>query len=217
MSLVVTLLLAAFVIGGIPFGLLIARAYGVKDIRRHGSGNIGATNVWRVVGRNAALWVYLFDIGKGVLAVSIARLVDQSVMPRDIFLVLAAAASVFGHIFSPFVGFKGGKGVNTALGVLLVLLPVEGLISFGVFVIVVAISRYISLGSMVAAATLFSVVLFERFFLDRDLNAIYIALTLVLLLTIIYTHRENIRRLINGTESKFSLSSRSAGGGGAHV
>lgn len=217
MSLVVTVLLAAFVIGGVPFGLLIARAYGVRDIREHGSGNIGATNVWRVVGRNAALWVYLLDIGKGVVAVLIARLVDQSIMPRDIFLVLSAVAAVFGHIFSPFVGLKGGKGVNTALGVLLVLLPVEGLISFGVFVMVVAISRYISLGSVVAATTLFSVVLFERLFLVHDLNSIYIALTSVLLMTIIYTHRENIKRLINGTESKFSLTSRSSVGGGPNV
>lgn len=217
MTLVVLVLLAAYLIGGIPFGLLIARVYGIKDIREHGSGNIGATNVWRVVGRNAALWVYLLDIGKGVVAVLIARLVDQSVMSRDIFFVLSAVAAVFGHIFSPFVGFKGGKGVNTALGVLLVLLPVEGLISFGVFVMVVAISRYISLGSVVAATTLFAVVLFERLFLNHALHFIYIALTLVLMLTIIYTHRENIRRLINGTESKFSLSSRSGGGGRASV
>ncbi|MBK7143471.1 MAG: glycerol-3-phosphate 1-O-acyltransferase PlsY [bacterium] len=207
----IAVLALAFLIGGIPFGLLVAKAYGIRDLRAQGSGNIGATNVWRVAGAKAALWVYLLDIGKGVVAVLIARLIDQSAMPRDWYLVLAALLVVLGHIFSPYLRFKGGKGVNTGLGVMLVLMPVEVLISLGVFVIVVSLTRYISLGSIIASLTLVTVALIERLALVREISFVYIGLTILLALAIILTHRTNIRRLIEGTESKFSLSSKGRG------
>jgi glycerol-3-phosphate acyltransferase PlsY len=110
----IAVILLAYLLGGIPFGLFIARAYGIKDIRNHGSGNIGATNVLRAAGPKAAIWVYILDIGKGIVAVLIARIVDQAFLPRDTFLVITALAAVFGHVFPVYLAFKGGKGVNTA-------------------------------------------------------------------------------------------------------
>lgn len=204
-------IILAFFIGGIPFGLLFAKAFGIRDLRSQGSGNIGATNVWRVAGAKAAIWVYALDIGKGVIAVLIARYVIQDALPRDWFLVLTALAAVFGHIFSPYLRFKGGKGVNTGLGVMLVLMPIEVLISLGVFVVVVALTRYISLGSIIAALALVAVSFIERFAFFREVSMVFLGLTIVLALAIIITHRANITRLLNGTESKFSLSSKGRG------
>lgn len=204
-------IILAFCIGGIPFGLLVAKAFGIRDLRSQGSGNIGATNVWRVAGAKAALWVYALDIGKGVVAVLIARYVTQDAISRDWFLVLTALAAVFGHIFSPYLRFKGGKGVNTGLGVMLVLMPIEVLISLGVFVVVVALTRYISLGSIIAALTLVAVSFIERLAFIKEVSMVFLGLTIVLALAIIITHRANIARLLNGTESKFSLSSKGRG------
>ncbi len=196
----------SFLLGGIPFGLLIARVYGVRDIRAHGSGNTGATNVWRVIGARASLWVYAGDIGKGILAVVLARAVHQDIMPRDYFLVLAALAAVFGHVFPIYLRFHGGKGVNTALGVMLSLLPWHALIALAAFVATVAVSRYISLGSIVAGVCLFLATLMEKLFLTSDRAAIYLILTGTLMLLVIWTHRSNVRRIVAGTENRFSLS-----------
>ncbi len=200
--------LAAYLLGAIPFGLIIARLYGVNDIRAVGSGNIGATNVWRIAGPKAAVWVYLLDIGKGVLAVLLARLSTQTILPKDLFLILCALAAILGHIFPVYLGFKGGKGVNTGLGVMLVLLPVETLICLVVFVIVVVVSKYISLGSMVAAVCLPGTVVVEKVLLHRMVDPLYFVLTILGMLIVIYTHRQNIRRLVAGTENRFSLSSK---------
>jgi glycerol-3-phosphate acyltransferase PlsY len=217
MSLVLIVILAAYLIGGIPFGLLIARACGIKDVRAHGSGNIGATNVWRIVGRGAGAWVFALDVGKGVVAVLLAKVVEQSTLSNDLFLVLTALTAVFGHIFSPFIRFKGGKGVNTGLGVMLVLMPTEILISLGVFAVVVAISRFISLGSIVASLTLVAAAFIEKYWLHIQVSNIHLGLTVVLSAAIIVTHRMNIRRLCDGTESRFSFSSRQSTGGSPHV
>lgn len=207
-AIVVGLILVAFLLGGIPFGLLIARMKGIRDIRQHGSGNIGATNVWRVLGPKAAFWVYMFDISKGALAVGLARLVDQTVIPRETLLVLVAVAAVLGHVFSPYLGFKGGKGVNTGLGVMIMLLPLEVLVSFVIFVIVVAASRFISLGSIVAAVALCVLILVERELLIRDVAPIYLFLAIALALVVVITHRRNIERIFAGTENRFSLSTK---------
>ncbi|HVP07382.1 MAG TPA: glycerol-3-phosphate 1-O-acyltransferase PlsY, partial [Candidatus Acidoferrum sp.] len=147
-------IVVAYLLGAIPFGLIIARLYGVHDVRQSGSGNIGATNVWRVAGPRAAAWVYLLDIGKGAAAVAIARFVHQDTIQRDLFLVFCAMAAVLGHVFPVYLRFRGGKGVNTGLGVMLSLLPLETLISVAVFVIIVALSKFISLGSIIAAVCL---------------------------------------------------------------
>jgi len=202
----IAVLVLAYVLGAIPFGLLVGRWFGVRDIRNHGSGNIGATNVWRVAGPKAAIWVYALDIGKGVIAVLIARAVSQEWLPHDTFLVLTAMSAVMGHVFPVYMGFKGGKGVNTGLGVIATLLPLEALVCFVVFVVVVMLSRYISLGSIVASLSLASLVAIERQLMGKQIAVIYLYLVIALALLVISTHWRNIGRILRGTESRFTIS-----------
>ena len=206
-------IVVCYLMGAIPFGLIIARLYGVGDIRTEGSGNIGATNVGRVIGARAAVWVYLGDIGKGVAAVLLGRLYaanfELGFVNYDVFLVACAVAAVLGHVFPVYIRFKGGKGVNTGLGVMITLLPYETLLAFGVFLLVVLLARYVSLGSMLAGISLFAIIAVEKHILDRPVADIYFYLTLVLALLILVTHRQNISRLMRGQESRLSFHSRS--------
>jgi glycerol-3-phosphate acyltransferase PlsY len=208
-------IIVCYFVGAIPFGLIIARLYGVVDIRTQGSGNIGATNVGRVIGVRAAVWVYLGDIGKGVVAVLLGRLFaanfDPGFVSYDVFLVACAVAAVLGHVFPIYIRFKGGKGVNTGLGVMITLLPYETLLAFGVFVLVVLLARYVSLGSILAGIALFAIICVEKHVLDRPVADVYFYLTLALALLIIGTHRQNISRLLAGRESRLSFHSRSDG------
>ena len=152
----------AFVCGSVPFGLLIARARGI-DIRKHGSGNIGATNVWRVMGRGPGLLCFVLDVLKGLVPVLIAGwwmglLGGHQIAPRQAWLWLAVmAAPILGHMFTPFAGFKGGKGVATGLGAMLGLYPYLTFPALGVFAVWIAAAavwRYVSLASCVAALSL---------------------------------------------------------------
>jgi len=203
--LVIGIVVVAYLIGGIPFGWVVARAYGISDIRSQGSGNIGATNVWRVAGAKAAIWVYIGDIGKGVLAVLMARSVNQELISRDLFLVICALAAVIGHVFPVYLRFRGGKGVNTGLGVMLSLLPWHTLTALAAFIITVAISRYISLGSIVAGICLFTETLVDKLFWTTGRAAIYLVMAGALMVIIIWTHRSNLMRIAAGTENRFSL------------
>jgi len=211
--LVLVPIFIAYLIGGIPFGLLIPRLVGVADIRRQGSGNIGATNVWRVLGFKAAIWVYLGDIAKGFVAVMIARYFltqyPSDGLTGDTLLVLCALAAVIGHVFPVYLRFRGGKGVNTALGGVIALLPLEAVISFIVFAVVVAISRYVSLGSMLGALALLVTIVIEKYVMDKPLAVIYVIMAAVVVVLIILTHRQNIVRLLTGTENKFTRSVKS--------
>lgn len=210
MEIITTLtpIIIAYLLGGIPFGLLIARLFGVPDIRREGSGNIGATNVWRVVGPKAAVWVYIMDISKGVAAVIIARLFTPEVISKDVLLVICALVAVTGSLFPVYLRFRGGKGVNTSLGVMITLLPLETLICLVVFLVAVVISRFISLGSLLAAVGLPIVVIIEKFFLDKNIADIYLYLTVLLALLVILSHRQNISRLLTGKENQFNFPTR---------
>lgn len=205
-------IILAYLIGAIPFGLIIARLAGIKDIRQHGSGNIGATNVWRLAGFKVALWVFVGDIGKGVIAVLMARyyLANYQIefLSADLFLVICAVVAILGHVFPIYLGFKGGKGVNTALGTMLTLLPYETLLSFAVFVLVLMIFKYVSLGSILAAFTMLIAVLVEKYLMSQTIAPIYIILCALLALLIVITHRSNISRLLSGTENRFSLKSK---------
>ncbi len=209
----IAVIIGAYLLGSVPFGLLVARSFGVSDIRSLGSGNIGATNVMRVLGPKAGVWVYILDIAKGVLSVLVARYVEQSFLPPDIFRVLVGLSAVIGHVFPVYLGFKGGKGVNTAFGVVLTLLPLHSLIAFGVFVITVTISRFISLGSIMAAFVLFASVLFQKLILNQSIANVYLWLTAAIALLVVFTHRANISRLRAGTESRFSFSSTTSKAG----
>jgi len=204
-------IITAYLLGSIPFGLIVCRLAGIDNIRKIGSGNIGATNVWRAAGFKVAVFVFIGDIGKGVLSIIFAQkyaAVMPIEIPVELFYVICAFACVLGAVYSIFIKFKGGKGVNAALGVLVTLLPFEILIAFIVFLISILISKYISLGSIIAAFSLFVTIAVEIFLLGKSVSIVYFYLCLVLVIMILITHRSNIKRIVKGTESRFSLSSK---------
>ena len=188
----ILLLAGAYLLGSIPTGLLLAKAAGV-DIRATGSGNIGATNVYRTLGRSVGIATLVGDCLKGLLPVLVAKYVG---MP-ELWVALAGLAAFLGHVYTVFLGFKGGKGVATALGVFLGISPLSVLIALVIFIAVVATSRYISLGSITAAAAMPPVVAL------LDGRPPLVAVTLAIALLVIWKHRENIQRLRAGTENRF--------------
>ena len=205
-------IIIAYLLGSVPFGILVTRLAGKGDIRKYGSGNIGATNVTRVCGFKYAVLVYIGDIGKAVLAVLIAKWMytafNLTLIQPDLLYVLTAAACVLGSVFSVFLKFKGGKGVNTALGSVLTLMPYESIIGFLMFLFVAAIFRYISLGSVIGALTFFIIVAVQKFYLHQDISTVFVCLSFVLVSLIVITHLKNIKRIFKGTENKFSFSSK---------
>ena len=189
--------LVGYLLGALPFGYLVARAHGV-DIFKVGSGNPGATNVKRVLGSKAGNTVFALDAVKGAVAAGWPML---PWVPGDNHLALGligVIAAVLGHSFSVFTKFKGGKGVATAAGGLVVLIPVACLIGTGVWVVTFVVTRYVSLGSILSA-----VAVPAASWLGGNPLALNLVAT-ALGLFVIVRHRENIRRLLNGTESKFS-------------
>ena len=204
-------ILIAYLLGAVPFGLIVARWYGIRDIRKEGSGNIGATNVTRVIGFKAAIWVYLGDIGKGVLAMLLARYIalhfGTGIIEYNLFLVIVALAAVMGHVFPVYIGFKGGKGVSIGLGVMVVLLPYETLLALGIFILTILLTRYVSVGSMLAGISLFIIVALEKYWISYNIAQIYFYLTLLLAILVIITHRQNIGRLLSGTENRLKFKS----------
>ena len=184
----------AFVLGSIPFGLVIAKTIKGIDPRKAGSGNIGSTNVARLCGWPCGVLTLFCDIMKGTLPV----LVAVHFMPEQFCQSLVALAAVLGHIKSPFLGFKGGKGVATTIGALIPLAFLPLLCAVACFFVVVFITRYVSLSSMTMAVAL---VVFYALFGHYQL----LPLGIVLAVMIIWAHRSNIGRLMRGEESKFVL------------
>jgi glycerol-3-phosphate acyltransferase PlsY len=193
MLLDLALLLLAYLLGSLSFGLLIARWYGGTDLRRSGSGNIGATNVVRTVGKTAGLLTLLGDGAKGLVAVLLAQAWGQA----PILPAAAALAAVLGHMFPIYHGFRGGKGVATALGVLLPTLPWPLFGALLVWLAVVAIWRYISVGSILAAVIVPVLAILWAYSWSMILAATIIALL------VLYKHRDNFQRLLQGREAKF--------------
>jgi glycerol-3-phosphate acyltransferase PlsY len=183
----------AYLLGSMSFAVLLVRLSTGKDIRSEGSGNAGATNVLRAHGKGLGLAVALLDIGKGALAVALVRLATLD--PR--YAAAAAFAAVLGHVLPLFYGFRGGKGVATAVGAFLVLAPWPTLACVAVFVLVVAITRYVSLGSVVALVLLPPIAGLV-FHAPRPV-VLAAAATAVL---VVLKHRENLKRLASGTERK---------------
>jgi glycerol-3-phosphate acyltransferase PlsY len=187
----------AYLLGAIPFGYLFVRYAMGKDIRTMGSGNIGATNVHRTAGRGAGVVVLVLDIAKGYLALWIAgRLTHDAPMG----LALSALAVMAGHAYPVFLGFKGGKAVASFIGAFLYIAPIALAIVLAVFVVVVAVSKHISLGS-ITAALLFPLVVWWTM---HPATPVLMA-ALIGGLFITYRHKDNISRLLSGTESVFSL------------
>ena len=193
------ILVIAYLIGSIPFGYLIVRTQGGGDIRQTGSGGTGATNVSRRAGKAAGVLTLLLDAAKGAGAVLIA----QNVSGSDWIKAAAAIAVIVGHIFPVWLGFRGGKGVATGVGVFLVLAPIALLCAGVVFVSIVFFTRYVSLGSIMAAALIPLLVWLQNVFVDpvADLRPLLTAAVAGALL-IIFAHRGNIQRLARGTESQ---------------
>jgi glycerol-3-phosphate acyltransferase PlsY len=187
------LVLFGFFLGSIPTGVILAKVFSGIDPRQVGSGNIGATNVLRAAGKKVAVATLLGDILKGVIPVLIA----EAVLDSYFWIGAVALAAFLGHIFSVFLKFKGGKGAATALGVFLALSPLSAGLAFAVCAATVAKWRYISLGSLVATAA------FPGFLLLFDPHRVIVPFALIIAALIFWRHRENIKRLLAGTESKF--------------
>ena len=204
----------AYFLGSIPFGYILVRLFLKQDIRATGSGNIGATNVARSGSKGLALATLLLDAGKGALAVVIAEMFGARVLERyspitqplsqsvAYISALAALFAVMGHIFPVWLRFKGGKGVATAVGAFGMLAPKAVLVAVITFALVLALFRYVSLGSMVAAA-LFP---FATYVLYHNLRSPYISGAMsTSCALIIIKHHQNIQRLIAGTENRFGV------------
>ena len=193
------ILIVAYLIGSIPFGYLIVRTKEGGDIRQTGSGGTGATNVSRRAGKIAGVLTLLFDASKGAAAVLIA----QNLSSSDWVKAVAAIAVILGHIFPVWLGFRGGKGVATGVGVFLVLAPVALLCAGVIFISIVFFTRYVSLGSIMAAALIPLLVWLQNVFVEpvADLRPLLTAAVIGALL-IIVAHRGNIERLARGTESQ---------------
>jgi glycerol-3-phosphate acyltransferase PlsY len=193
-------LLASYLLGAIPTSFLAGKLFRGIDLRKQGSGNLGATNLYRTLGAKFAIPVALLDMAKGAIPLMvIAPLASSS----RYFAILCGIMAVVGHVFSVFVRFRGGKGVATASGVMLGLTPWAVLVSLAVWLIVVRVSGYVSLGSMVGAVVL-PVAAWVLHPLQRDI----IWIQVVVALAIIWLHRANIRRLLAGTENRFGRRAR---------
>ena len=202
--------LISYLLGSIPFGYLLVRVFRGKDIRQTGSGNIGATNVARSGAKGLGIATLVLDALKGALAVGLAALIAESkynlcgdfvqhpCAPASRLMSLAALCAVLGHVFPIWLHFKGGKGVATALGVFCVLFPKAILVALAIFILVVAITRYVSLGSILGAIA-FPVAAY--FMQASDWISLLLASSVSLI--IILKHHQNIRRLLAGTENRF--------------
>jgi len=225
--------LLAFLLGSIPFGLLIARARGI-DIRQHGSGNIGATNVLRVVGKKYGITCLFLDLLKGliptILAISLIRfdgmrnpMMLQTLEPlsaefpmvtAQIFQVLTGLCAILGHNYSPWVGFKGGKGIATSAGVMIAMMPAAIVILLIIWLLVFFISKYVSLASVIAALSLPILTFYGSWYhgkiQDGTWNKALFIFSIVIAVLATWKHRSNLKRLLEGTEHRFERKKKSA-------
>ena len=187
------LIIAAYLIGSIPTGLIFGKLIWKKDLRQYGSRNIGATNAWRILGRKAGLLVFIFDFLKGQLGV----LLGAVMFATPGAMVVGGLLAMLGHMFPIFIGFRGGKGVATGLGVVASLMPKVTAIVIVVWLVLTLITRYVSVASIVAAVlTPILAALFNE-------PLIYFLFALVAAVVIVFRHKENIQRLKAGRENKF--------------
>jgi len=189
---IIILCLLAYLCGSIPFGMLIAKTQNI-DIRKHGSGNIGATNVTRIIGKKLGFITLIGDVLKGWIIVFLAF----QWFEKPILIALAGFMVFFGHLYSIFLRFKGGKGVATGLGVFSFIMPLPTLFSSGIFILSLKLSGYVSLSSILAAISLPILGIFFKIPLP------YIYLASIVCLFTLQKHHENIIRIAQGTEAKF--------------
>ena len=213
--LTIACMVGSYLICGIPFGLILGRVMGHVDIRKSGSGNIGTTNALRVAGPKVAAATLLFDVLKGVVCINVARVIIATLgwgapsaegvldpgSAYDWMISLVALSCLYGHIFSPYLKFHGGKGIATGVGILFGFFWPLALVHLAIFIVLVAITRYVSLGSVVTAAIV-PVTVFVAF---PSIGLPSLAIWALLGWTVVWAPRANIARLRAGTESKLSF------------
>lgn len=197
----------AYLLGSVPVGYLLVRIFRKQDIRTVGSGNIGATNVLRTGGKGLGAATFILDVFKGYGAVWLAAIVAPMLLPgvpQRSVEALAALCAVLGHMFTPWLRFRGGKGVATGFGVFLYAAPLAALAAITLFALVFAMSRYVSLASILGAA---SFPVFAWFTVHGPKTPFFLAVQIAVALLIIIKHHENVRRLLAGTEHRFGATS----------
>ena len=202
---IILLLITSYLIGSIPTAVWVGKRFYDIDVREHGSGNAGATNTFRVLGKKAGIPVLLLDVLKGFLAVSLVWLQDDytslQYTPFTNLQLSFGFGAVLGHIFPVFAGFRGGKGIATLLGIVLAVHPAGALCSLGLFVIVLTITKYVSVGSMMAGIAFPLLVIFVFKSQVASLNIF----SSVVAILIVVTHQKNIQRLMSKSENKTYL------------
>ena len=201
----VLIILFAYLVGSFPTSIVVGRMTQRIDIREYGSKNAGGTNAFRVLGWKAGLFVAVVDILKGVLAtLLIAKIrVDPLMLDYELVQIIAGTFAVIGHIWTVLAKFQGGKGVATGAGLIIALFPWASLICFIIFAALVLTTRYVSLGSIIATSSLpFVLLTFDRMF-GKFVSTSLLTFSILISCLIIFTHRSNIRRLLNGTENRF--------------
>lgn len=196
-------IVAGYLLGGIPFGVIVSRHMHGVDISKEGSGNTGATNVFRVLGWKAALIVALLDVAKGVVPALLARLIADlawAATGRDLLIIAAGIAAMAGHMFSPYFRLKGGKGIATAAGAILVLMPKAFIVLVIVFAGAILIGRIVSVASILAAIV-FPLAVW-LLYPDRP---VLFGFVLIVVPLVLWSHRTNIRRIVRGEESRITM------------
>lgn len=214
----ITFLLLAYIIGSIPFGVVLGKWICKKDIRQYGSKNIGTTNAIRVLGKKVGFLVFFCDVFKGAFVLILIKILEQTkvwISPKEIDLFFYGAAAILGHSFSIFLNFKGGKAVATSLGVVLFLTPIPAVACLIIFGIIFYTTKYVSLASTGATFTVILTTWLLYAFGVKDISnfGLYFIAKPSLILSILYTvlagmillkHIKNYKRLINGTENRFT-------------
>lgn len=210
----VIIIVQSYLIGSIPNALIIGKRFFGVDVRTVGSGNMGSTNVFRTLGWRAGVIVQVLDIAKGLVAVLLVAYFFDSEMPfvnrtpfedETVVGLIAGISAVLGHMFSIFANFRGGKGINTSLGLLIAVAPVEVAVGLGIFLIILFASGYVSLGSIGAAIIIPSTMAFRYNVLGVSIEGYHtvVFFLIALSLLVLYAHRSNMKRLIAGTENRF--------------
>lgn len=194
---IIIVLVAGYLLGSIATGVVLSEVFAHADVRTMGSGNAGTTNMLRVFGRSMALFTFLGDTIKGIIAVYIGKWL----VGGELGGILGTAGAVLGHYYPLYFGFRGGKGIATAFGSLLFIFPIHALIAFGVFLVLVAATKYVSLGSVCAALTLPALL----FITHGSSNLPVCLIAAAIGISIVLRHHKNISRLLNHTENKLDL------------
>ena len=194
---ILIVIVAGYLLGSISTGVVLSKLFAKTDIRSQGSGNAGTTNMLRVLGRRMALFTFIGDMLKGIIAVFIGKWL----IGGELGGLLGVVGAVLGHYYPLYFGFKGGKGIATSFGSLLFVFPVQALLAFAVFLILVAVTHYVSVGSIAAAITLPLLIVITHF----QEPTLWI-ITVCIGASVVWRHRANIKRLMNHTENKLDFS-----------